>query len=257
MSLAMANAVAARVVSLRPSSRWKPSAPTIRLRNRTSGPMGTAMNPSLLTVIIEQTSIAAAAISGALAARGRGVDLFGVLVLALVTSFGGGTVRDLCLGDTPVFWIQNSSLVVTALLAGFATFFIARSRDYPLPPWLLELADAIGLAFFTLLGSQKALVGFSATPLAAVALGTVTGVCGGMFRDVLLNEIPLVFRKEIRLYATAAATGAGVFVVLKLYFPDIPPNWTFLTGAAIVLALRLAAVRWSIVLPEFEDRRKR
>jgi uncharacterized membrane protein YeiH len=215
------------------------------------------MPASPLITILEHTSIVAAAVSGALAARGRGVDLFGVLVLAVVASFGGGTLRDVCLGATPVFWIRDSSHVVTALTAGLLTFFIGRSRDYPLPPWLLELADAIGLALFATIGTQKAFVQFNATPLAAVALGVVTGVCGGVFRDVLLNEIPVVFRKGIKLYATAAVIGTSVYIILRKTLPAFPESAAFLIGTAVILALRLAALRWSLMLPEFEDRRKR
>lgn len=218
---------------------------------------GVAMDRPPLMTFLEHSSIAAAAISGALASRGRKVDLFGVLVLGVVAAFGGGTLRDLCLGDTPVFWIRDSSNVITAIIAALTTFFVARSRDLPLPPWLLELADAIGLALFAIIGCEKALLQYSATPLASVALGTVTGVSGGMFRDVLLNDIPLVFRKEIKLYATAAVIGCAVFVLIHRYLPSIPSSWTFLIGVGVILTLRLAAVRWSIVLPEFEDRRKR
>ena len=103
-------------------------------------------------VWFEHSSVAAAAISGVLAARGRRIDLFGVSVLALVTAFGGGTVRDLCLGDTPVFWIRNSDHVLTALAFAFLTFFSVRFWQLPLPPWLLELADAIGLSLFAIIG---------------------------------------------------------------------------------------------------------
>ncbi|MBP7951385.1 MAG: trimeric intracellular cation channel family protein [Verrucomicrobiales bacterium] len=205
-----------------------------------------------MLLFLEHFSVAACAISGALAARGRSVDLFGVLVLALVTAFGGGTVRDVCLGVTP-FWIKTHGHVITALTAGLATFLLARRRD--LPGALLELADAVGLALFVLIGTEKALDGCGAAPLAAVALGVITGVAGGVMRDVLLNEVPLVFRREIRLYATAAAAGAAVFVLLRQFAPGIASRWAVLTGSAVVLALRLAAVRWQLALPEFEDKR--
>ena len=207
-------------------------------------------------VWFEHSSVAAAAISGVLAARGRRIDLFGVSVLALVTAFGGGTVRDLCLGDTPVFWIRNSDHVITALIFAFLTFFTARSRQLPMPPWLLELADAIGLSLFAIIGAEKALVQFQATPLAAVALGTVTSVSGGILRDVILNEIPLVFRREIKLYAVAAMAGATLFVILEKYVPSMSHPWPFLISVGTILALRLAAIRWSLALPEFIDRRR-
>ncbi len=210
-----------------------------------------------LFTFLEHSSVAAASISGVVAARGRRIDLFGVLVLGVVTAFGGGTLRDLCLGDTPVFWIRDSRLVVTALLAACVTFIVARSRDLPLPGWLLELADAIGLALFAIIGTQKAFGQFGATPLAAVALGTVTGVAGGLLRDVILNEIPLVFRRDHTLYATAAAAGCVVYLCLVQWLPDLGASSPFMIGAAVILVLRLAALRWKLALPEFVDLRKR
>jgi uncharacterized membrane protein YeiH len=197
---------------------------------------------------LEYASIAAAAIAGALAARGRGIDLFGVLVLSMVCAFGGGTLRDICLA-TPVFWISNYSHVLTALIAAVVTFVIARTRD--VPNSLLEYFDAIGLAIYAVFGAQKALQ-FGATPLAAVALGTMTGVAGGVLRDILLNEVPIVFRRETRLYATAAIVGCTVFLLLH----SLSLPMASLVGSAFILLLRIAAIRFSLSLPEFEDRRR-
>ncbi len=198
---------------------------------------------------LEHFGVAVNAIAGALAARGRRVDLFGVVVLALVTAFGGGTVRDLCLGATPVFWIERPEFVWNALAAGLATFFLARRVEPPLKA--LEFADAFGLALFTMLGAAKSLA-FGSAPVIAVALGTITGVAGGILRDVLLNELPLVFRREIRLYATAAVAGATLFVFAHNIAPDA--GWPLLLGVLATLALRLAAIRWDLSLPLFEVR---
>lgn len=197
---------------------------------------------------LEQFGVAVSAVAGALAARGRRVDLFGVIVLALVTALGGGTIRDLCLGATPVFWIQDPRYVITATLTGLGTFLFARRTEPPLN--LLEIADAFGLAFFTMAGARKSF-SFEAGPTTAIALGTITGVAGGLVRDVLLNELPLVFRKEIRLYATAALVGASVYVGCKALAPDKP--WPIWTGMATTLVLRLAAIRWNWALPVFES----
>jgi uncharacterized membrane protein YeiH len=161
--------------------------------------------------LLEHFGVAVGAITGALAARGKRIDLFGVLVLALVAAFGGGTIRDLILGDHPIFWVRDGSFVITAATAAIVTFFIARIRD--IPGKVLLIADAFTLAFFTVLGAEKALT-FHVTPHIAVAMGVITGVAGGMCRDVLMSEIPLVFRREIHLYATASAIGAGFFVMM-------------------------------------------
>ncbi len=204
--------------------------------------------------VFEHFSVVVSAISGALAGRGRQVDLFGIMVLSLVNAFGGGTLRDLCLGATPVFWITNASLLLTALAAGILTFAVARHRDLPMK--FLEMADAFGLALFAIVGATKALE-YHATEFAAIALGVVTGVAGGLLRDVLINEVPMVFRREIRLYATAAAAGCCVLIALRCWSPNLGNLVPMFTGAAVTLGMRLAAIRWQLALPEFEDRRKR
>jgi len=197
--------------------------------------------------LLEHFGVAVAAITGVLAARGKRVDLFGVLVLALVAAFGGGTIRDLTLG-VPVFWVRNSGFVITAAATAFVAFFIARSRELPLN--VLLVADAFALAFFTTLGAEKALA-FDVAPHIAVAMGVITGVAGGMCRDVLAGEIPLVFRREIHLYATASAIGAGFFVMMRHWLPD--RMVTIIAGTLVTLALRLAGIRWRLALPEFDE----
>ena len=192
-----------------------------------------------------------AAITGVLAAKGKRVDLFGVLVLAMVTAFGGGTIRDLTLGDTPVFWVRDPSFTVTASITAFATFFIARARELPVN--VLLIADAAALAFFTMLGAKKALA-FGVAPQIAITMGVITGVAGGMWRDVLIGQIPHVFRRDIFLYATAAIFGALGFVILEKVQPNAQANLPI--GAAITLILRLIGIRWRISLPVFDDYRE-
>jgi uncharacterized membrane protein YeiH len=199
--------------------------------------------------LLEHLGIAVAAISGVLAARGKQVDLFGVIVLALVTAFGGGTLRDLMVGDFPVAWIRDPNLLINATVVAVAAFCIARYRELPLT--VLLVADAFALALYTMVGTDKALH-FHVSPPAAVAMGVITGVAGGIIRDVLTGEIPLVFRPTIHLYATAAFFGAAVFVLLERWHPGAPGN--LLMGAAATLVLRLAAIRWRIGLPVFETR---
>lgn len=202
---------------------------------------------STLYFALQHVGVAVSAVAGALAARGRRVDLFGVVVLALVTALGGGTIRDICLGATPVFWVTDWRYAATSVATGIATFWLIRQME-PLLKYL-ELADAGALALFTIVGATKSLA-LGANPGIAVVLGTVTGVAGGILRDVLLNELPLVFRPEIRLYATAALLGATVFVAAQRAAPGA--DWPMLAGVTATLAIRLAAIRWAVSLPVFE-----
>jgi uncharacterized membrane protein YeiH len=184
------------------------------------------------------------AASGALLAGRKRLDLFGVVVIGLVTAVGGGTLRDLLLGATPVFWVRNPRYVGVAVAAVVAVLVGAR--------WLgrrrsaLLVADACGLALFSVLGAREA-IGAGAPPAIAVAMGVMTGVAGGLMRDVLCGEIPLILRREV--YATAALAAAGVFVGLTaLGVGADAPLWG---GILAGLGLRLAAIRWGFSLPIF------
>ena len=198
----------------------------------------------------EQFGVAVGALSGVLAARGKHVDLFGVVVLALVAAFGGGTIRDLALGDTPVFWVRDGNYILTAVGTALVAFFIARFHTFS--SLALIVADALVLAFFTMVGVKKALVLGAPAPV-AVTMGVVTGVAGGILRDTLTGEIPLVFRSEIYFYATASLCGAMTFLLLHRWLPE-KPQISLLAGAAVTLLLRLAAVRWKLKLPVFKHR---
>ncbi len=200
-------------------------------------------------VFLEHIGVAVAAITGVLAARGKRIDLFGIMVLALVTAFGGGTVRDLLVGDLPPVWLRSSWYLLNGTLAALGTFFIVRLR--PLPHNILLVADACTLAVFTMIGTRKGVALNFSQPV-SVLLGVVTGVAGGMIRDVLLGEIPLVFQAEMRLYATAALCGAALYV--GLYQFGFSVSDATLAGALLVLGLRLAAIRWKLTLPIFETR---
>lgn len=207
----------------------------------------------MLQIAFEHTAIALGAVSGVLAAAGKKIDLIGVFVLALVTAFGGGTIRDLMLGDTPVAWVRNQSVVVTALIAAAFTFVAARRWRFP--GSVLQAADAVSLAGFTIMGARKALLfpETPAAPLAAAVLGVITGVAGGLVRDIMANEIPLIFRRSVYLYASAAFGGA-VFYVWCPRGNVLTEQHIFLIAAGIILITRLAAIRWRLALPEFETR---
>jgi uncharacterized membrane protein YeiH len=198
---------------------------------------------------LEQFAVAVCAISGALAAAGKRLDLFGVIVLAVVTAVGGGTIRDLCLGAQPVFWVENPAYILNATITALATFVVA--RFWTVPQRALVIADAFGLALFAIVGTEKALL-LQASGVIAVMLGVITGVAGGVLRDVLRREVPLVFQPEIYLYATAAFCGATAFVLLQKFLPDSPANRLIAMG--LILALRLAAIGWKLRLPLFKSR---
>ncbi len=208
------------------------------------------MNWPSFQVLLEHFGIAVAAVTGVLAARGKKIDLFGVLVLALVTAFGGGTVRDLLVGDLPVFWLKNHSYLLNALLTALVVFFVA--RHWRFPAQALQVADAFALALFTMVGVRKGLH-MDFHPGAAVLLGVVTGVAGGIIRDVLIGEVPMVFRSVIRLYATAALAGATLFVALVRN--GVSEDHAAQFGLLAVLLLRLAGIRWRWSLPEFEEQK--
>lgn len=200
--------------------------------------------------VVGLLAVGFSAITGALAAEGRRMDLFGVLVLALVTSLGGGTLRDLVL-DVPVFWSEDDWFLWTGLAAGTVTF--GAVRYWHPPHQFLLIADAIGLAFVAVLGTEKALA-HQATETTAIVLGVVTGVAGGILRDTLCGEVPLVFRRETYFYATAAFGGDLVFVLLHRAAFD--RQSCLLIAAGIILGLRLAALKWKLALPVFRTRDK-
>ena len=198
----------------------------------------------------EHCGVAVFAVTGVLAAENKRVDLFGVIVLALVTALGGGTLRDLILRIEP-FWLSDSSFVVTAATTAAVTFIAARCWEPPAR--LLLILDACGLALFTVVGTEIALSALASNGI-AVVLGVMTGVAGGMIRDVLTGEVPLVFRTDTYLYATAALCGAMVFVILTSTTLSRPAAGSI--AIALTLALRLAAIRWRLRLPEFQTRKR-
>ena len=199
--------------------------------------------------VLEHFAVSIAAITGVLAARGKAVDLFGVLVLALVTAFGGGTVRDVLLGNLPVFWMADQSFILNAAVTAVIVFFLVRYHELPMT--VLMVADAFALALFTMIGTRKGLA-FPVAPTIAVMLGVTTGVAGGILRDLLIGEIPLVFRREIYLYATAAFGGALAFVLLHQYSSSA--KWNAVLGTLVTLLLRLAGIKWRIRLPMFRPK---
>lgn len=183
------------------------------------------------------------ALSGAIMAYQKKMDGIGVIVLAAVTAIGGGTVRDLLL-NVPVFWVSQPSYIYAIFIASLIAILWINSAK-KLPEKALEIADAFGLSLFVVMGTAKAL-SFGVPPLTAAIMGTITGCFGGMIRDVLANEIPLIFRKE--LYAACTIAGSSAYVMLIPYFSAVISASIAFT---IILVLRLMAIKWQLALHVF------
>ncbi len=195
-----------------------------------------------LLYVMDLFGVAVFAITGSLAAGKKRMDLFGVVVLATVTALGGGTLRDLVLGVSPVFWVSAPIYLLVAVATAIVTFFLVRFCGLPLK--LLSVADAFGLAVFTVLGTQKALdMGIS--PGIAVVMGIMTGVVGGIIRDILSGEIPLILRREI--YATASLCGAITFCFVSIDLQN--QGFAAVASVIVTLGLRLSAIKWEMSLP--------
>ena len=187
------------------------------------------------------------AISGVLTAMNKKMDPFGVFVIAFVTAVGGGTLRDILIGRTPVGWMRDLNYVYI-IIAGFLLAVIFRRKLDKLRKSLF-LFDTIGLGVFTLIGLEKGL-DTNLHPVICIALGTMTACFGGVIRDILCNEIPVIFRKEV--YATVCILGGMVFFALLQL--NIPENWVYLITPCVIIAVRLLVVyyRWS--LPSLEGK---
>jgi uncharacterized membrane protein YeiH len=187
------------------------------------------------------------AISGVLVATRLRMDPFGIAVLAGVTGVGGGTLRDIMMGATPVFWIiDNTYIYVILITASVSVYWLHSIHRFP--AYLLPILDAFGLAIFTVIGAQKALAfGFSGP--VAIGMGCITGVVGGMVRDMLSGQIPFVLQKEI--YATASILGATLYVICNYFgFEQVIAMSIAMLGT---LSLRLCAIYWHLSLPVFSD----
>ena len=192
--------------------------------------------------VVGLIGVAAFAASGVLSAARRGMDLIGVTAIALVTAIGGGTLRDVLL-DRPVFWLGDRRYLWVGLISAAATLVWVRFR-HP-PHRALLVADALGLALFAISGTQMSEESGQAG-IVAVLMGVLTGTAGGVVRDVLSAEIPLVFRPG-RLYVTAVVVGASAYLLLQAI--DVSRNLAAAAGMVTIAALRFAAIRWDVRLP--------
>jgi uncharacterized membrane protein YeiH len=192
------------------------------------------------------------AISGVFAAMQKRLDIFGILIISFITSIGGGTLRDILLGDLPVKWMADIEtpliILVSAICAILFRHIIKNFQQ------TLFIFDSLGLGFFTVLGIQKG-IRFGLNSGICVVLGTITGCFGGVIRDILLNNIPLIFRREI--YATACILGGIIYFIL--FETSFPKEWLDVTVMLVVFLIRFLAVKYNFVLPDLynEDKKGR
>jgi uncharacterized membrane protein YeiH len=195
--------------------------------------------------VFDLLGVAVFAATGALAAGRKSMDLLGVVVIAAVTAVGGGTIRDLLLDRHPVFWMTDPAYLAAIVAAASLTLVYVRYRRPPANA--LAVADAFGLGLFTISGAQIAeRVGVPGAIV--VVMATITGVAGGVLRDVLSSEIPLILRRG-NIYATASIAGSATYLLLEEL--DLREPLAALLGMAVVVSLRLAALLWGLQLPVF------
>lgn len=198
-----------------------------------------------LVYLIDLFGTAVFAFSGVLVAGRLRMDAIGVIVLAAVTAIGGGTIRDILIGARPLFWIADPTYLWVILATAALGMWLARVPRR-LPWYVLPLADALGLALFVVIGTKKALL-FGTSDLVAVVMGVITGVAGGMIRDVLAREVPMVLQKEI--YATACILGGLLYTAsLNLGLPHLAAMAISMTG---LLLVRITAIFRHLSLPTF------
>ena len=187
------------------------------------------------------------AVTGALVASRKEMDVTGFVLLAVLTGIGGGTIRDLILGIGPVFWVESPAYILTCVMAAIVTFSFAHipQSRYRYLLWF----DAIGLAIFAVAGAERAL-DHEAGATVAVVMGVATATFGGVLRDIVGNETPIILSHEI--YITAAFAGAALFVCLD--FLGLPREVAILAGFVTAFALRAAGLHWSLSLPRYRPR---
>lgn len=202
-----------------------------------------------LYYLLDLAGTFAFAISGATAARQRGLDLFGICAIAFTVACGGGIIRDLCIGAVPPAGLTNWPYLLTALIAAGTTIGLypfVRKLNQP-----VLFFDALGLSLFAVTGAQKSLA-FGHNAEVAILLGIITAVGGGVLRDVLLNRIPVILEKEI--YASAALVGASI-VVAGHYFNWLSADWISMIALVVSCGLRLLALRFHWNLPVYSDKK--
>jgi uncharacterized membrane protein YeiH len=197
-----------------------------------------------LFYFLDIIGIIAFAISGSLAAMHKKMDPFGVFIIAFATAVGGGTLRDVLIGAQPVFWMKNTDVIY--FIAASYTFAIVFRKKLKYLNKSLFLFDSIGLALYTIMGTE---IGLKANfhPIIIISIATMSASFGGVIRDILCNEIPVIFRKEI--YATACVLGSIMF--LALHNLNVNSAIIYVSTTFLIIAIRLVAVRFKLTLPTF------
>jgi uncharacterized membrane protein YeiH len=198
-----------------------------------------------LIYVLDILGTFAFAISGALVALDKKLDIFGVIIIAFVTAVGGGMLRDILIDAHPINWIGDLNYLYIIFSAVIFTFLFKSKIAYLSKT--LFLFDTIGIGVFTLLGLQKGL-SYDLHPLVAVIIGMISAVFGGVLRDVLTNRVPLIFEKEI--YASACLAGGVMYLTLN-YF-SVEENINFIISASVVVIIRVVAVKFSLELPKIK-----
>jgi uncharacterized membrane protein YeiH len=200
--------------------------------------------PTNFLFIIDVLGTFSFAISGAFLAMQKKLDPFGVLVISFVTAIGGGTLRDILIGNLPVGWLRNETATVVIFSSAIAAMFF--SRFLKQFNTTLFLFDALGLGLFTIIGIELGIEKEFSTGI-CIALGTITACFGGVIRDVLLNVVPLLFRKEI--YAMACIAGGLIYFLLRQTTLD--ENVAKIVCILIIFTIRVIAFRYQLSLPQF------
>lgn len=195
-----------------------------------------------IITLIDILGTIAFAISGVLTAMHKRMDAFGILIIALVTSIGGGTLRDVLIGKTPVTWMQDQ--IFPYVIFGTAVFAVIFRNKLKYFRRSLFLFDTIGIGLYTITGVQVSLA-FGLDPIICIILGTVSACFGGVLRDILCNDIPIIFHKEI--YATACILGAAVYLFLTQF--EISQTVSMILAGAVIITIRILAVVFEWQLP--------
>jgi uncharacterized membrane protein YeiH len=197
--------------------------------------------------LIELLAVISAAVYGVLLARRKEMDFVGVFSVALVVAFGGGTLRDVLLDRTPLFWIQHAHYPVLVFSLALAATLARRWTVWQrwAERWLF-LPDAFGLGLFSMVGAGFALEANTSLFVASL-FGVMTGTFGGVIGDIVCNEVPSLFRPHSTLYATCAFVGCWVYLLLDQF--NLPQSITLWSGILTIVVLRLIAVRWDLRLP--------
>jgi len=195
--------------------------------------------------IAELVGTAVFSITGALAAQGKRLDILGVVVVGIVTALGGGTLRDIVMDAYPIGWVRDTSYLWTAILSAIAAFILCRYWRYPRR--ILLVLDGMGLALFAIMGAQKAMF-YNMPPVIVVMMGVMTGCAGGMIRDIITRQVPLMLQRDGELYVTCALLGSLLYVSLHGY---MDPRDLALGAMLFIFVLRMAAIFGNLRLPEF------